>query len=166
MSLKLLFSVVDFKMFNEDNPAEFWFDLDSTTKIKTEAKIVPLFNTMMNDHHDYWDDFVIADIKVIINLVKTTYIENKIKKEELISYEAPLEEFDSERHVYEMKVDFNLASIMDKIKRDSTYTLTISFVMDEVLDKNEDVFKAIDANTFFSTAIPFSKNGGWIHGES
>lgn len=164
MDFELLFSVVDFKMRKEDNATEFWFDVDSTSKIKTEVKIVPLFNTFMNDHHTYWDDFIIADVKVIINLVKTTYIENKIKKEELISFEAPLEQFDTDRHVYEIKVDFELADIIDGIQRDSVYTINISYVMEEFMDDDEDIFKLIDRNTFFSTTVPFSKNGGWIHG--
>lgn len=165
MAFNFLFSVVSFKMFNEDKLDEFWFDLGNTKIIKTEIRIVPLFNTVVNDHHVFWDDYVIADMKIIINLVKTTYIENEVIKEELISYEALLNQFDSERHVFEINVDFNIDEIKDRIKMDSFYTFNLSYILEDPREDVKDILKVIDSNVFFNTTIPFSKDGGWLHGK-
>lgn len=165
MAFKILFSVVDFRMNNEKRPDKLWFDLEDTSSIKTAVKIVPLFNTFVNDDHVLWDDGIAAEIKIIINLVKTTYIENQVVKEELISYEAPLDQFDSERHVYEINVDFNIDEIKHMIEIDSFYTINLSYILEDSNEVIEDLLKVIDSNTFFSTPIPFSKDGGWLHGK-
>lgn len=164
MAIKLLFSVVDFKMFSKEKPDLFWFDLEDISSFITEAKIVPLFNTYVNAHHGKWDDGIAAEVKIIVNLVKTTYIEKKVIKEELISYEALLDQFDSERHVYEVKVDFDIENIKKQISADSVYTINLSYILSDLIKENDDVLNIIDSNTFFSTAVPFSQNGGWFRG--
>lgn len=162
MDLELLFSVIDFKMYKKDRIEETWFDLEGTSNINVKAKIVPLFNTMANKHHIYWDQSVAADVKLIVNLVKTENVESEIIKEELISFESPLEQFDSDKHIYEFNIVFNIDDVKKYINRGSLYSINISYIL---VGDQEDVFETIDNNTFFRSNVPFSKDGEWFNGE-
>lgn len=164
MSNELVFAVVDFKISNEQNKDSYWFEVNDIKKLNLNAIIVPLFNTETNDHHDFWDDFVIAEIKIIINLTQTYNKENVIFKEELFSFEALLEEFDSDIHAYQLNMSFDIESVSKQIDFNHTYTINFSYLFEEPETEDEEIFEIIDQNIFFSTIVPFSKDGGWING--
>lgn len=164
MSTELLFSVAEFKMSSNDNKENYWFEVNDTNKIDINAIVVPLFNTETNDHHDYWDDFVIADIKIIINLTQSHFENGILFKEELLSFEALLEQFDSGRHAYQLNIEFDIEGVSQKINFNHTYSVNFSYLFNEKEEEGQDLFRKIEDNTFFSTIVPFSRDGGWING--